>query len=127
MNNFQNPYGQYQNMQFPNQTYPKNGIIWVQGIEGAKAYQLSPNSNAMLLDSESDGRFYIKTSDNIGMCNLRIFEYREITNTPKAETNIDMSQYVTRDELSEILNSLKGGFINEQPVQPTKRKNLITE
>ena len=121
MNNFQNPYAQYQNPQ-----YPKNGITWVQGIEGAKAFQLAPNSNAMLLDSESDGRFYIKTSDNIGMCNLRTFEYKEITNIPKMDSHIDMSQYVTKEELSEILNSLKGG-LNEQSVQPTKRKNLIAE
>ena len=125
MNNFQNPYyPQYQ--QNPYQTQ-KNGITWVQGIEGAKAFQLAPNSNVMLLDSESDGRFYIKTSDNIGMCNLRIFKYVEITDTPKTESTIDMSQYVTRNELAEILNSLKGETVNEQSVQPTKRRNLITE
>lgn len=119
MNNFQNPY------YLPN-PIQKNGIIWVQGIEGAKAFQLTPNSNAVLMDSEVEGRFYIKISDNIGMCNLRVFEYKEITNTPKAETNIDMSQYVTRSELSEIIKSLKGDS-NEQPVQPVKHRNLITE
>lgn len=118
MNNFQNPYYQY-----PMQ---KNGITWVQGIEGAKAFQLAPNSNVMLLDSEVDGRFYIKVADNIGMCNLRVFEYKEITNTPKAENNIDMSQYVTRNELTEILNSMRGDS-NEQSVQPVKHRNLITE
>lgn len=128
MNNFQNPYAQYQTPQYQNPLlYPKNGIIWVQGIEGAKAYQIAPNSNAMLLDSETEGRFYIKTSDNIGMCNLRVFEYSEITNTPKAETSVDLSQYVTKNELSEILKSMKGELANEQSVQPTKRKNLITE
>lgn len=122
MNNFQNPYYTMQN-QFQ-QT--KNGIIWVQGIEGAKAYQLTPNSNVMLLDSEVDGRFYIKVSDNIGMCNLRIFEYKEITDTSKTE-KVDMSQYVTREELNKIIDSLKKGDSNEQSIQTTKYRNLITE
>ena len=31
-----------------------NNIVWVQGIEGAKAWQLNPNSMIMLLDSEAE-------------------------------------------------------------------------
>lgn len=116
MNNFQNPYYPYQTQ--------RNGITWVQGIEGAKAFQLAPNSNVMLLDSETEGRFYIKVSDNIGMCNLRVFEYHEITNTSKE--SVDMSQYVTRSELTEILKSMKGES-NEQLIQSVKQRNLITE
>ena len=100
-----------------NQRYPQNGITWVQGIEGAKAFQLMPNSNTMLLDSENEGIFYIKTSDNVGMCNLRIFKYEEVNNTP------DTSQFVTRQELNEIIASLKGGLKNEQSVSTTKSYN----
>ena len=92
-----------------------NGITWVQGIEGAKAYQLSPNSNAILMDSENDGRFYIKVSDNVGMCNLRSFSYQEITSQPK---QVDMSDYVTRKELEEAIRSIR----NEQFV-PTNAKS----
>ena len=98
MNNF--PYS-YQPM------YPRpmtNGINWVQGIEGAKAYQLSPNSNVILMDSENDGRFYIKVSDNVGMCTLRSFSYTEITSQPKSA---DMSEYVTRKELEDALRGIK--------------------
>lgn len=106
-----------------------NGITWVQGIEGAKAYQLMPNSNTILLDSENDGIFYIKTSDNVGMCNLRIFRYEEINNKPT--TQIDTSQFVTRTELDEIIANLKGGKVDEQTISATKRNNskksLITE
>ena len=54
-----------------------NNIVWVQGIEGAKAYQLNPNSMMILLDSETEGKMYIKVSDNIGMSNLRTFNYVE--------------------------------------------------
>lgn len=36
-----------------------NNLIWVQGIEGAKAWQLPPNSMVILLDSEVEGKMYI--------------------------------------------------------------------
>ena len=99
-----NPYFPYYN---PQQT--QNGINWVQGIEGAKAWQLSPNSNAILLDSENDGRFYIKVSDNVGMCTLRVFSFVEITEYEKAKTSVDLSEYVKKSELQELLNSMLGG------------------
>lgn len=106
-----------------------NGINWVQGIEGAKAYQLMPNSNALLLDSEIDGRFYIKVSDNVGMCTLRLFDYVEVTEQQTPTT--DMSQYVRKDELQSLIQSIVGGVQDEQPVQPVKqhssKKSLISE
>ena len=114
MNNFPYPQQMYQRPQM------NNGITWVQGIEGAKAFQLVPNSNAILMDSENDGRFYIKVSDNVGMCNLRTFKYEEITNSPTPQ--VDMSNYVTRQELENALRSIK----NEQSVsanaKPTSSK-----
>ena len=114
MNQFPSPYQNYP------QVYPQrpqtNGIIWVQGIEGAKAYQLQPNSNVILMDSENDGRFYIKVSDNVGMCNLRMFDYTEITNQPSQQ--IDLSGYVTKQELDDALRRIK----NEQFV-PTNAKS----
>ena len=95
------------NNNFLNYQPQKNGINWVQGVEGAKAFQLMPNSNTVLMDSENDGIFYIKVCDNIGMCSLRKFRYQEIIDEPQ-QTN----QYVTRDELMNILKELK----NEQTI-----------
>ena len=113
MNQFPSPYQQYP------QTYPMrpqmNGIVWVQGIEGAKAYQLQPNSNAILMDSENDGTFYIKVSDNVGMCTLRTFSYTEVSQVPNS---VDLSGYVTKQELEEAIRSIK----NEQSV-PTNTKS----
>lgn len=93
----------------PTQMQPQNnGIIWVQGIEGAKAYQLPANSNVLLLDSEAD-RFYIKSTDTIGMTsNFRVFEFTEVVNNP-TKSNIDTSKFVTRDELDQILADLNSG------------------
>ena len=115
-----------------NQFYPRNTMLsgpqiqWVQGIEGAKAYQLAPNSTVQLLDSENDGIFYIKTSDNIGMCNLRVFKYEEIKNTQPTPTN--MSEYVRKDELENLVNQMLGGKPSEQPLSGAKsNKNTITK
>ena len=94
-----------------------NGITWVQGVEGAKAYQLSPNSNVMLMDSENDGIFYIKVSDNVGMCSLRTFKYEEITNP---SNQVDLSEYVKKSELENLINSMLGGKSNEQSVSTIK-------
>lgn len=107
----QNPY-----MMQPRTT---NGITWIQGVEGAKAYQLPANSNVLLMDSENDGIFYIKVSDNIGMCTLRVFKYEEISNTP---SQVDTSQFVTRDELTQIIKEMKESVNNEQFVSTTKSK-----
>ena len=115
-----NPYPQYPQINpYMTPTYPQpkinNGINWVQGIEGAKAYQLSPNSQTILLDSEQN-RMFIKISDNIGMCSLRVFDINEITGNPTQNTVIpqpDMSQYVTKQELAETLKDYIGGGKNE--------------
>ena len=102
MNNY-NPYLQ------------SNGIMWCRGIEGAKAWQLLPNTNVLLLDSEVDGIFYIKSSDNIGMCTIRTFKFEEVVEEQKEE-----SQYVTKKELEEMFQKyLKPEAKDEQPVQTT--------
>ncbi len=93
--------------------YQQNTINWVQGVEGAKAYPLQANSNVVLMDSENEGIFYIKVSDNIGMSTLRKFKYQEIIEQTKTENN-----YVTRDELMEILKEIK----NEQTISRTNTK-----
>lgn len=92
-----------------------NNIVWVQGIEGAKAWQLNPNSMVILLDSEVEGKMYIKVSDNIGMSSLRIFNYTEEMQPSEKVTinqDLDLSQYVKKDELSSLLKEL----LNEQSI-----------
>ena len=111
MNNFNT-----QRNSFPNYFNPvssnnaTNNIIWVQGIEGAKAWQLAPNSMAILLDSEIEGKMYIKVTDNIGMGSLRIFNYVEEKMQPAqgnvTNNGLDLSQYVKKDELSTLIKEL---------------------
>lgn len=115
MNNF-NVNGMInQQQRNPYSMTPTNNIIWVNGIEGAKAWQLSPGSMAILLDSETDGKMYIKVSDSIGMPSLRIFNYTEEIPSVAVTNNkdLDLSQYVKKDELQKLIKEF---ITNEQSI-----------
>lgn len=111
---YMNPY-QYQQQMQPSQPVQavqptqiaqqpqaiNQGLLWVQGEAGAKSYMVAPNTTVLLMDSEGT-RFYLKSTDNAGMPNLRTFEYTEIVqNTPQspqiAQADLD-NKYVTRAE-----------------------------
>lgn len=99
----QPPYGnQFMGSQY--QVQNNNGLIWVSGQEGMKAYQMRPNTNVPLFDSENDGIFYIKIADETGMCKVRTFKYEEILDEQKS---VDLSNYITREEFFETINELK--------------------
>ena len=116
-NQFSNPY--YNVNPVSAVSTATNNIVWVQGIEGAKAWQLSPGSMVILLDSETEGKMYIKVSDNIGMCSLRIFNYvEELPSTNNVTNdNLDLSQYVKKDELALLIKEVIG---SEQSISGTE-------
>lgn len=129
MNNFNGMVSNNQRNSFPtyfNSNASTNNIVWVQGIEGAKAWQLAPNSMIILLDSEIEGKMYIKVSDNIGMCSLRIFNYVEEVQTAQANTvtnnSLDLSQYVKKDELQSLIKEL---MTNEQSISTVDQKSKV--
>ena len=104
-----------------------NNIVWVQGIEGAKAWQLTPNSMVILLDSEAEGKMYIKVSDNIGMSSLRIFNYTEELSKNNSENvtinnDLDLSQYVKKDELIDVIKEV----MNEQSISTVADTNAVS-
>jgi len=144
MNNFYSPYSNYPQgyNAVPVQTNRSSGLIWVNGEEGARSYAIAPNSNVMLLDAENEGRFYIKTADNIGMTSLRVFEYKEIIdvlpnsahmgNMGHTDQNCEYATKAELQELKDMINSLgyqtRGGGRNEQSVQSAqfRAKNVPT-
>ena len=103
----QNQYQQAVNvpqMQTVPQQQVNQGLLWVSGEVGAKSYLVAPNSTVLLMDSDAQ-RFYLKSADNAGMPNLRIFEYTEVTNIPQnapQALNADLKElgdkFVTREE-----------------------------
>jgi hypothetical protein len=101
---------QYQQPMQAAQPAQNNGIQWVQGETGAKAFVIGAGQSVLLMDSESNV-FYIKSTDNSGMpLPLRIFDYTEraVQNAPTAPVTaqIDTSLFVTRAELDERLAAL---------------------
>ena len=126
-NNYMNNSRNYssQNTYPQQQSYQHNNIIWVKGKENARSMQLPPNSTVILLDSEV-GKFYIKTTDDIGLGKLRVFNYMEqpdIEEKPAQQqtafSEIDLSNYVTKQEMEQILKEIKD---NEQFVSRAKSK-----
>ena len=84
------------------QAYPQNqssGVVWVQGIEGAKAHPVAAGQAVLLMDSDANC-LYLKSADHTGMPSLRIFDYTERTSTPQEPKSADMSAFVAKDELS---------------------------
>lgn len=107
-----------------NDMYPygfRNSIQWVMGLESAKTYPMAPNTNAILMDSENDGLFYIKTCDNIGMCNLRTFKFEEIVDKPTSPPTNNSTDYVTREEFEQALKEMRE--YGKQTLSGTKSKS----
>lgn len=104
----QNYEQQYMQQQYPQYQQPQqnSGVVWVQGIEGAKSYLLPPNSNAFLMDSEGS-YFYLKSTDSAGLPSTKIYKFHEVTegdmNTAKQQSNLQTENFVTKDELNSNL------------------------
>lgn len=81
------------------------GLLWVQGEAGAKAYLMAPDSTVLLMDSEGS-RFFLKSTDKAGLPSLRVFEYSEVVqNAPQAAQSVPNNlddKYVTREEYSRL-------------------------
>jgi len=112
-------YNQYQQQQ----ETPVNNLLWVQGIEGAKALMLPPNAKIICLDSEIENRAYIKIADELGATKLRKFELHEITEEEESSSH-DLSNYVRKDELQQLITELLPAreevIVNEPTVSTTQ-------
>lgn len=83
---------------------PSNGIIWVQGEEGAKAYMVAPGNSVQLWDSENPV-IYLKTADVSGVPSMRIFDLVErITSArmPSESSNFSNDKFVTQDQIDTL-------------------------
>lgn len=126
---FNSPYSPYmgQNQLYPqynmqNQLQSNLGVSQsltrVNGIDGAKAYQMPPNSTAALFDANDD-IMYIKVTDGAGFGNIRKFRFVEMQDNQTPPT----ADYVSRDEFNqfkqEVLNYGKQS-VPTKPIKPDK-------
>ena len=108
-NSFQNPYAALmgynpqspQNM-FSPQIEPVQNLVRVNGVDGAKAYQMPANSTVALFDANED-IMYIKTTDGAGFPAIRLFRFEEL----KQETAQEVKQdYISRQEFEDFKKEL---------------------
>ena len=92
-----NPYMQAMNYNAPPQTLQR-----VNGIDGAKAYQLGANSTVALFDSNED-LMYIKSTDGAGFPSIRTFSFTEVKEQNKPMQQVD---YISREEFEEFKKEL---------------------
>lgn len=116
-NNYNNyPYGApYQQYSYYNQNPSQNNqnqqpqmnqYAFVNGIEGAKAFQLQPNQSILLMDSDNH-ICYMKQTNNIGQATLRYFKLVEISEADLRGQNVQSDKsidYVTKNEFKELSN-----------------------
>ncbi len=85
---------------------------FVNGVEGAKSYQLVPNSSIMLMDAEAN-ICYKKECDNTGRASIRYFKLEEIDEAEARNitqpVKVTTPEYVSKaefDALSEKIDDL---------------------
>lgn len=104
MQNF-NPYGYQPNNNFGNfnNYQPKaNSLIFVNGIEGAKSYQVAPNQMVMLLDSDNP-IVYKKTANAYGQATIEAFKLVPITESEKKSHN---EEYVLKADFDALVKRI---------------------
>ena len=102
-NNF-NPYGY--NYAYPNYNQPQqrtNRYEWVNGYEGAKAFQVQPNQSVMLLDSD-EPIIYKKDANEYGQATIKAFKMVPIDNS---DTNtINDEKYVLKADFEALVKRI---------------------
>lgn len=97
----------------------QNGIIWISGKAEADGYLVAPNSAVALWDANNPV-IYLRQADSTGKPSTKVYELVERTDNPAAQQaapQIDMSRYVTLEQLEIILaERLK------KPAKPIKPK-----
>jgi hypothetical protein len=125
--NFQQAQPQVQTPQpQPQQQVPiQSNIEYVNGIEGAKAFILPPNTQKLLLDSDNSF-FYIKTTDTQGKPSVRRFRYIDIDAEQQAQPQRQeqpQDNYVTLQQFTDLLQNfddLKKEFEKLKSAKPQK-------
>lgn len=112
MANYNNPYGygNYNSYNPNNNIYQQsqlNHYAFVNGIEGAKSFQLQPNQNIMLMDSDNP-ICYMKQTNNIGQATLRYFKLVEVSEQELRNANQVPSnnEYVLKSDFDALVKRI---------------------
>lgn len=98
-------------------------FIWVQGEAAAKSYPVAPGGSVLLMDSENPV-LYAKSVDTNGRpLPLEIYDLVKREDLKKAESeSVDLSSYVTKDELASMISKEIEKAISEISFKPNSKK-----
>lgn len=119
-NPYMNPYGMngYGQIQTPVMQVPGVQVTKVSGENGARAYQMGPNSSALLLD-ESGLMVWLCTTDGAGYKTVSAYDITPHQSTPAP----DFGSLETRiTKLEEIIN---GNSNSANPTAIRKKTNSV--
>lgn len=85
---------------------PYNALTQVSGIEGAKAYQMPPNSVAALFHNDEDV-FFVKTTDGAVFPSIRAFRFEEIEAESARDAGLRREVDAMRKELENVEQSVQ--------------------
>lgn len=82
----------------------QNGMIWVSGRQEADGFLIAPNSAVALWDANNPV-VYLRKADSTGKPSTVVYDLVERTDNPPAQAapQLDLSKYVTREQLEDIL------------------------
>lgn len=115
-NQYQSPqpsyFNQFNNPFAPNSNINQNQYAYVNGIEGAKSFQVSPGRTMLLIDNDNP-LVYFKTANELGQSSLRYFNISEldevkakemITGVAIKEPKINTEDFVLKSDFKELLD-----------------------
>ena len=111
------PYNPYTNIMPAPQNSGGMQISYTNGWIGAKGYSIPRNTTILLMDSDAP-QFFIKQSDQNGMCTIKGYRFEEITETAPTAA---MDDYVTKAELSRVIEELMSSIA----AKPKSTENLL--
>ena len=106
------PMYQVPQYQAPQAQQQQNGIIWVSGEAGAKAYLVAPNTTVQLWDSESKV-IYLKSADASGMPSMKILDYS--IRGEEAQAAAPAAEYATKEDLKTLEDKIREEFSRRRP------------
>lgn len=126
---YNNAYGGFNGNQYNYIPNAQNGLqgqiknlTRVNGLEGAKAFQIMPRETVALFDGNDD-IFYIKSADDGGFPTIKAYRFAEIDLTGAKPTN----DYVTKSEFEELRNEVKRYAEQSIPKSRSKSSNDSTD
>ena len=91
-----------------NQQPQNNGMIWVQGVGGAKSYLVGPNATVILWDSEAPV-IYLKSADASGMPTMKTLDYtiRESQATNTTSPIVKEESFATKEDIQNLQTEME--------------------